>query len=195
VTPLSTLWRTHFCVDAMCDRPPGLLAWAFGPRNPTKSLAARGGVCFSLPTGRQAGGFSPLRGWACGPRNPMKNRMLAVGQAVSPANRPEGRLPSSMPRGFSPLSTPAVCGARATARVSRSLNRDVNRRGHSPETLHPDPKALVGQVVRGTLWVRRIGNPANATCAIAQETLPKGSSFACVNASSSAPNRRPPSHD
>jgi hypothetical protein len=36
----------------------------------------------------------------------MKNRMLAVGQAVSPANRPEGRRPSSMLCGFSPLSRP-----------------------------------------------------------------------------------------
>jgi hypothetical protein len=34
----------------------------------------------------------------------MKNRMLAAGQAVSPANRPEGWPPSSMPPGFSTLS-------------------------------------------------------------------------------------------
>jgi hypothetical protein len=24
-------------VDAMCDRPPGLFEWAFGPRNPMKN--------------------------------------------------------------------------------------------------------------------------------------------------------------
>jgi hypothetical protein len=49
--------------------------------------------------------FDPV-GMGFRPRNFMKNRMLAVGQAVSPANRPEGRLPSPLPRGFSPLSPP-----------------------------------------------------------------------------------------
>jgi hypothetical protein len=88
----------------------------FRPRNPTKTLAARGGARFSLPPGRQAGVFSTLLGWAFRPRNFMKNRMLAVGQAVSPANRPEGRLPSSRPRGFPPLSPcfPPVAGVSAT---------------------------------------------------------------------------------
>jgi hypothetical protein len=66
------------------------------------------------PTGR---GSSTLLGWAFRPRNLMKDRMLAVGQAVSPANRPEGRLPSPLPLGFSPLSPPVVPAARDGGKV------------------------------------------------------------------------------
>jgi hypothetical protein len=54
----------------------------------------------------------------------MKDRMLAVGQAVWPANRPEGRPPSSMPRGFSPLSLFALTGAIEMLRVLNPLILD-----------------------------------------------------------------------
>jgi hypothetical protein len=66
--------------------------------------------------------FDPV-GMGFRPRNFMKNRMLAVGQAVSPANRPEGRLPSPLPRGFSPVFLRLGAGDRG---------------------LHPDRKAPPG---------------------------------------------------
>jgi hypothetical protein len=44
--------------------------------------------------------FDPV-GMGVPPAKLHQKRMLAVGRAVSPANRPEGRLPSPLPRSFS----------------------------------------------------------------------------------------------
>jgi hypothetical protein len=88
----------------MYDRPPGLLGWAFGPRNPMKnciplwrthSCVQRSHSCerfllrrlcetaASFSPGRQDGGFSTLSGWAFGPRNPMKNSTLSLHRTAS----------------------------------------------------------------------------------------------------------------
>jgi hypothetical protein len=95
---------------------------------------ARGRVCFSLPTGRQAGG----------PPAKLHEKPDACGwQAVSPANRPEGRLPSSMPRGFSPLS-PAIL--RLGRRSLPFYKRRRQSARQKPFTQMLLSEALAGQV-------------------------------------------------
>jgi hypothetical protein len=58
-----------------------------------------------------------------------------------------------------PVPSPANARATGAGKVSRSMNADVSRRGCFPETVDRDidSEALVGQVGRGTLWVRPIG--------------------------------------
>jgi hypothetical protein len=80
----------------MCDRPPGLFEWAFGPRNFMKNPPRR------IEGEQEANirrGFSTLFEWAFGPRNPMK-------KPVEFRDFPDVRS------GFSPLSPADVRGAR-----------------------------------------------------------------------------------
>jgi hypothetical protein len=116
-----------------------------GP-SPTKSRFL-GGARFSLPPGRQAGGFSTLSLGAFASRNPVTPGDLVAGsfpEASYHANRPSGDKPAATAPAFfrpcrpgaftsrspSPQITPtlSVCGARTPAcRVHTHVNATLLR--------------------------------------------------------------------
>jgi hypothetical protein len=75
-----------------------------------------------------------LLGRALGPRNFMKNRMPEVGQALPPANWPEGRLLCSMPQWFfGPVARRRASAGAGGVEFPRTLNDDVSQCGRLPE--------------------------------------------------------------